>query len=320
MPPEAGLRHHPQLCSTDPGTGHESTEPLYGGMIERCPRCGIVATREIPTFEYDETYFVNEEHGGYAFDSVFSQTLDAKRFDAELANLEEEGLHGSVLDVGCATGTFLSRAASRGWQCTGVEIAEYARQRVSTELGIPVAASLADLPDDARFDLVTLHHVLEHIHEPLAFLTDEVAPRVGKRLLIEVPNFASLASKVHGPSWRDLRPDQHVLHFTPDTLPRIVEQAGFKIRRVYTLSEPLWSLRSTLYTLGLLRGLVRTPSHNGTLPKIDGTAGTRDITTYRPPTGLKGAATEMSRVLMSPVVGYLTRSGLAERLVVQAEL
>lgn len=320
MPPEAGLKNHPKLCTDDAATGHQSTKPLYGGALERCDRCGVVATRELPTFEYDETYFVDEDHGGYAFDSVFSQTLDAKRFDAELADLEDDGLHGSVLDIGCATGTFLSRAVSRGWQCTGVEIAHYARQRVNAELGVPVAASLDDLPETARYDLVTLHHVLEHIHEPLAFLTDEVAPRVGKRLLIEVPNFASLASKVHGPSWRDLRPDQHVLHFTPDTLPRIVEQAGFKIRRVYTLSEPLWSLRSTLYTLGLLRGLVRTPSHNGTLPKIDGTAGTRDITTYRPPTGLKGAATEMSRVLMSPVVGYLTRSGLAERLVVQAEL
>ncbi|MCU0304894.1 MAG: class I SAM-dependent methyltransferase [Thermoanaerobaculales bacterium] len=321
MTRDAGLRQLDHLGCLDGADGHAPTEPLYGGLLERCARCGLVATRERPAFEYDERYFVGDDTGGYAFDSVFAQTYDAKRFDDELGRIEASGLHGSVLDVGCATGTFLRRALARGWRCTGVEIADYARQRVQGELGVPVVASLAELPDDERYDLVTLHHVLEHIHDPLGFLRDEIRPRVGGRLLVEVPNFASLGSRVHGPGWRDLRPDQHVVHYTPTTLARLVERAGFRVREVTTLAEPLWSLRGSLYTLGLLRGLVWAPSHgNGAANGARPTASPADVTDYRPPVGLKKAATELSRLAMAPLVAALDRAGLSERLVVEARL
>ena len=317
MSAEVGLRQFTHLNCVNPSESHSPIEELYNGTLERCGRCGLVATHIQPSFAYDENYFVTEEFGGYEFDSSFSQTVDAQRFDAELEGLEAQGLLGSVLDVGCATGTFLQRAINSGWRCSGVEIADYARDRVQAELEIPVAASLADLPPGARYDVVTLHHVLEHIHEPLGFLSDEVRPRVGKRLLIEVPNFASLGSRVHGPSWRDLRPDQHVIHYTPETLGRLVEQAGFKVHRIYTLPEPLWSLHGALYTIGLLPGLVFAPNHEGKQPLNGQTAGTSDISDYRDPSGVKRAVTEFSRVLMSPVVGAIRKADLSERLVAE---
>jgi len=320
MPAETGLENYNHLNCVDGFDAHSSIEELYSGSLERCGRCGLVATHIQPTFLYDEDYFVSEENGGYAFDSTFTQLFDASRFEAELRGLEDQGLRGSVLDVGCATGAFLRHATHRGWRCSGVEIADYAREQVHAELGIPVAASLADLPADSRYDVVTLHHVLEHIHEPLGFLSDEIRPRVGKRLLIEVPNFGSLGSRVDGPHWKDLRPDQHVIHYTPETLGRLVEQAGFKVHRIYTLAEPLWSLRTTLYTLGLLKGLVWLPNPKDRQLPSGQVAGSGNADDYRPPTGLKRAATEMSRFLMAPVVGALKRAGLAERLVAEAEV
>ena len=320
MAAEAGLQLGGHTPCIDAEIPHAAVESLYGGVLVRCGRCGLVATRVQPSFDYDEGYFVSEETGGFPFDSTFSQTLDASRFDAELEGLEAQGLHGSVLDIGCATGTFLQRAIARGWQCSGVEIADYARERVHAELEIPVAPSLAELPPEVRYDVVTLHHVLEHIHEPLAFLRDAVRPKIGRRLLIEVPNFASLGSRVHGPRWRDLRPDQHVLHFTPSTLGRLVEQAGLRVRRVYTLADPLWSLRAALYTAGLLRGLVWCPNHDNDVPPAGQTTGTRDVTDYRRPTGLKRMATEASRILMAPVVSAVNKADLAERLVAEAEV
>jgi len=317
MKADAGLGQYAHLHCVGASQAHGPIEELYGGILERCGRCGLVATRRRPDFAYDENYFVGDETGGYAFDSVFSRTLDERRFDTELDGLEAQGLKGTVLDIGCATGMFLRRACARGWQGAGVEIADYARQRVQAELGVPVAANLAEIPPDKRYDVVTLHHVLEHIHDPLGFLADEVKPRVGRRLLIEVPNFASLGSRVHGPRWRDLRPDQHVLHFSPTTLARLLGQAGFKVKRVYTLTDPEWSLAGTLYTLGLLRGLVIPPNHDDDVVTGE-TAGTSDVSDYRPPTGLKRLATEGSRIVMAPVMWSIRRAGLGERLVAEA--
>ncbi len=298
---------------------HGDWQPLYGGVLRRCGRCGLVATHQIPEFDYDGDYFVGGESGGYDFDSPFSRAYDEARFNAELGQLENEGLTASVLDIGCATGVFLHYAQQRGWEIAGVEVAKYARERVSEELGVPIAGSLAELPEGQTYELVTLHHVLEHIHGPLAFLRDEVAPRVGRRLLIEVPNFASLPAKVHGPRWKDLRPEQHVYHYTPDSLSRMVESAGLKVRKVASLSEPLWSLRTAADTLRLLPNLVGASREEETPFEPGSTVGVQDVSDFQPPRGLRKVAADLAGVAMWPIVRTLEYRCHAQRLVVEAE-
>jgi SAM-dependent methyltransferase len=296
---------------------HPTSEPLYGGLLTQCPACGLVSTAAEPTFDYREAYFTAQGQGGYDFDSPFAQAYDAARFQAELRRQEATGLERSVLDIGCATGSYLVHAQRRGWAVAGAELSEYARDVASKRLGVPVHGALDQLPAGVRYPLVTLHHVLEHIPGPLAFLRDQVRPRVGRRLLLEVPNFEALASRVHGPRWRDLRPDQHLHHFTRKTLPPLVEQAGFRVLATYTLWEPLWSLRTGLDLLGLLPGLVRPPQHGAPAPLPP--ANVSDVERYTEPRGAKGLAVNASRLLFRPLVAGLEAAGRGDRLVVEAE-
>jgi len=304
--------------SWSPLCSHPEWVRIYGGLLSRCTACGLHATSAQPEFVYDETYFTEDGKAGYNFESEFARAHDAARFEPELRRIEARGLKGSVLDIGCANGAFLVHAQARGWEVAGVEVADFARERTSSLLGVPIASSLDGLPSGRRFDVVTLHHVLEHIHEPLPFLRDEVAPRVGRLLVVEVPNFSSLASRVHGPRWRDLRPDQHVFHYTPSILPRLLAQAGFRPVRVTTLWEPLWSLRTALNCLRLLPALVRRPRHDEPRPGA-GPAEVSDPASYRRPTGPKLVLTEASRLAFRPLVRSLEVAGLGERLVVEAE-
>ncbi len=296
---------------------HRSSTPLYGGLLLRCPACGLVRTGSDPRFLYDESYFVDHRSSGYDFDSVFARASDQARFGRELERLEAEGLRGRVLDVGCATGSFLAVAQARGWQVCGVEIAEFARRHAEQRLGVPVHASLDDLASGERFDLVTLHHVLEHVHEPVAFLRDALRPRVGRRLLVEVPNFASLASRAEGARWHDLRPEQHVHHFEPQTLCACLRAAGFRVLRIQTLWEPLWCLRAALRTLRWLPHLALPDRAHGAPA---GPVPPEDPSGWRPPKGVRRWATEASRVALLPLVRGLERAGLAERLAIEAEV
>lgn len=295
---------------------HPEVEPLYGGLLSRCSTCGWVATAAQPSFEYQQAYFTAEGKGGYDFDSAFARAQDEARFVPELERLEAQGLRGSALDIGCATGSFLWQAQRRGWSVAGVELADFAREVAQRRLGIEVQPSLDRLPSGARYGVVTLHHVLEHIPAPRAFLRDQVRPRVGRRLLVEVPNFGSLAARVHGPRWRDLRPDQHLQHFTPRTLSALLIGAGFRPVAVATLWEPLWSLRTAADVLGLLAGALRRPRP---VDAARGLAGVADVSTYAPPRGWKRVAVEGSRWVFLPLVAALRRAGLGERLVVEAE-
>ena len=295
---------------------HPRRQPVWGGVLSRCEQCGLVATPQVGDFEYAEDYFVGGECG-YDFDSPASRAIDAARFECELAMLEKRGLRGSVLDVGCAVGTFLVHAKQHGWDVEGVEIADFAREEATRRLGIDIKRDLSLLPAGRRYDLVTLHHVLEHIPEPAEFLAREVAPTVGGLLLIEVPNFASLDAQVHGPGWKDLRLEQHLHHFEPETLRGIVTAAGFEVRSVYTLAEPLFSLNAGKRMLLMLAGLARSrrfgpadvvPSQHGSAPN------------WTPPRGLRAAAIRAVHLGFLPLIRLLERTNRAERLVVEAQL
>ncbi len=294
---------------------HARRTPVWGGLLSRCQECGLVATEQIPRFEYGESYFV-EEGTGYDFDSPFAKAFDADRFERELDSFESRGLAGSVLDVGCAVGSFLAHAKARGWEIAGVELSAFARSEASRRLGIDVKASLAELPAGRRYDVVTLHHVLEHIHDPTDFLAREIAPRVGRLLLVEVPNFASLAAQSEGPRWKDLRPEQHVHHFDPQTLHAAVAAAGFEVLRIRTLVEPLWSFAAALRTLRTLRALAGPRSFGPEDLPAPGPAAAPD---WRPPRGIRGSVVGASRLAMLPIVRWIERTLRAERLVLEAQ-
>lgn len=303
------------LVSDRPGVcAHSQGDLLWGGMLYRCGDCGLVCTAEQPRFEYAEDYFVDGGKG-CDFDSPFSRAFDAERFEIECDELEAQGLRGSILDVGCATGTFLVHAKARGWEVSGVELVEFAREEARRRLGVEVVGSLGALPPGQRYDVVTLHHVLEHIEEPIPFLAQEVAPRVQNRLLIEVPNFASLGAQSDGPRWKDLRPEQHFYHFEPATLRAVVEASGFDVVRLYTLSESLWSLRAALRTLLTLRALagVREFSSDPRGP-VESDA----VPDWTPRRGFQAAVTNSSSWVFRPLVRWIERIRRAERLVVEA--
>lgn len=297
--------------------GHTQTQAIYGGLLRRCADCGLAVTSHAPRFDYAESYFVGEQNHGYDFESAFSTALDESRFTQELDRIEAEGLRGSLLDIGCATGHFLAIARARGWEIAGVELSAFARARASERTGVPIFESLADLEPGRRFDVVTLHHVLEHIEGPVEFLRDEVRPLVRHLLVIEVPNFASLASRAHGPRWRDLRPEQHLTHFTPESLEHCVRVAGFRVRRVQTLWGPLWSLRSSLETMRLLPALLHRRHREDIAPGP--VAAEADVSRWTPPSGWKQIATEASRLAFAPIVRALENARLAERLALEAE-
>jgi SAM-dependent methyltransferase len=296
---------------------HEDASPIYGGRLRLCLACGLVSTVDPARFDYVQGYFTADGAGGYDFDSVFARDQDAARFGSELQRLEAQGLKGSVLDIGCATGAFLAHAQARGWSVGGVELADFARARAQERLGVPLTACLADLPAGERFDVVTLHHVLEHIQEPLPFLRDEVKPRTKRLLLVEVPNFASLASRYYGSRWHDLRPDQHAHHYTRTTLANLMRDAGFRPVRTYSLWEPLWSLRAALGTLLILRAFLpgRRQEHRG----WEEPPAAADARAYQAPHGARLLATRLSWIMLQPLVSALEAASLGERLVLEAD-
>jgi SAM-dependent methyltransferase len=151
--------------------------------------------------------------------------------------------HGTLLDVGAAGGAFVKAAGEAGFVAMGVEptpaFAEFARSQVGVDVRTGTLQD-ADIGPDP-FDCITMWHVLEHIPDPLAHLTD-VRSRLadGGVLALEVPNFDSVMARELGAAWPGLHPDVHVNQFTPTSLQRVLIAAGFTDIRLATVSHGIY--------------------------------------------------------------------------------
>jgi 2-polyprenyl-3-methyl-5-hydroxy-6-metoxy-1,4-benzoquinol methylase len=136
---------------------------------------------------------------------------------------------GRLLDVGCGEGSFLDLAGRAGWQATGIDTdpeAVAAAQRAGVDARCETLAEHA--AGGSHYDAVTISHVLEHVPDPVALLEDAyVALRPGGTVWIATPNLLGAGHRHYGAQWWPLDAPRHLVVFSPASLRRAVEGAGF---------------------------------------------------------------------------------------------
>ena len=208
--------------------GVERGSPLLGdGFWPRCRR-GVL-----------EAY----GYRGLAHDSTERFLGQAMRFVPPVWEECEEIVHsvtgpprGRLLDVGCGDGYFLRIMRDLGWTVQGVEpdpkAAAFARAHGLDIIQSPIeAASLAS----NAFDVITTSHVIEHVLEPVAFLS--VARRALKPhglMYVFTPNAESWGHAMFGASWYPLEPPRHLHIFRPRNLVACAERARLQVVDVRT--------------------------------------------------------------------------------------
>lgn len=222
-----------------------------------CSRCGLV---QLSSLDHIEPSFYEN---GHMHDS---QPVSVQ---SELAQCQEDTtrrleqfkpvLAGKrLLDVGCGAGSFLMAAREYAQSVAGVE-PETGFQKHFSEHGLTVFKSIEDISSSYEFDIETLFHVLEHIKDPIAFLT-QVAGALrdrnsnhNKLCVIEVPhaNDALLTLYKNKKFSEFTYWSCHLYLFTEKTLQACAEKAGFKMIKMmqwqrYNLANHLYWLSNGL--------------------------------------------------------------------------
>jgi 2-polyprenyl-3-methyl-5-hydroxy-6-metoxy-1,4-benzoquinol methylase len=143
---------------------------------------------------------------------------------------------GRLLDIGCAWGGYLSRMARLGWSVYGIELNEAAATHAREVLGLKEVRSGSF--DDCRypdgfFDVIHLSMVLEHLHDPAAGIARIARMlRPGGQLILSVPDISGVEARLFREKSYTLQVPQHLHHFTPASIDRLLRQAGFRVERI----------------------------------------------------------------------------------------
>jgi SAM-dependent methyltransferase len=209
--------------------GGTSYEPVLEGRYDRlgatgypfrivcCRACGLARTLPVPdSKQYAQGFTLS------TCDERFTGQVDDSWSERIVGAVAHEIPHGRLLDVGCHAGSLVAAASARGFDAEGIDLDPYATQ-AGRQLGRPLrTGSLEDV--DGTFDAIVANHVLEHVHDLGSFfanLARLLAP--GGRAFLFSPCCAGLPARVMHERWMGWFPQQHVWHFTPETLTRVVE-------------------------------------------------------------------------------------------------
>lgn len=142
---------------------------------------------------------------------------------------------GRLLDIGCGNGGFLVLAAQAGWHVEGIDFDPVA-VATARGRGLSVRQGGSDMlsGEEEQFDVITLCHVIEHVHHPETLLRDIYKSlKPGGTLWLDTPNLNSVGARRFGGAWRDLDPPRHLVLFNPASLKSCLQAAGFTSLKQY---------------------------------------------------------------------------------------
>ncbi len=210
-------------CTLCQGTKYKTLYIFDKQQIAECQKCGLVRTTGEQSVDY-KNYHRDEVYDEF---SQYFRNIFKKRFDTLTKHKKNPG---KILDIGAATGNLLALFQDRGWEAWGIEPSNSAK--IAQKKNLKILQSnfeVAKLPK-IHFDIVVMNHTLEHVEDPVAVLTKIYSIlKMGGLVYIDVPNFGSLSSELAGRGWKYLLPNEHVHHFTPDSLQKCIRKSGFSI-------------------------------------------------------------------------------------------
>ena len=224
--------------------------------VVRCRECGLARLDPQPAAEelrryYPESYwFAPDESAASRMAEAYRRLVlrDHVRFVARALSGCERG---RLLDVGCGGGLFLGMMRERGYRVAGLDFSREAASVAWKRQQAPaVCGDLAHAPLRAgSFAGITMFHVLEHVHDPRAYLVaarELLAP--DGRLVVQVPNAASWQFRLLGRRWSGVDVPRHLFDFRDRDVERLLEACGMVVvrRKYFSLRDNPAGLASSV--------------------------------------------------------------------------
>lgn len=211
----------------------------------KCPRCGVALTDPYPS--EDTVQWLYEGRDSDNYDPVQETVMDwLKDFFARQDIRRIQTMAGrpplmTVLDFGTGNGRFAMacRDVFPGCRVDAVDLQTEPPASLSVASGIRYSPLEAFQKEAGCYDLIILRHVIEHVHDPLLFLSSLVQRLSPKGVLyLEVPNSDSAQTRFFSSSANAFFLPYHLFHFTRQSLGGFLMTVGLD-SRISTKTLPI---------------------------------------------------------------------------------
>lgn len=212
--------------------------------IWHCGNCSLRFTQNIPDEGAIAGYYQSDNYISHTntrkgliytlYHIVRKHTLRKKR---KLIATMVGKPSGSLLDIGSGVGIFCAYMQHKGWRVTAIEPAAAVRTAALKQYGLQSLPKEALFDMKEKFDIITLWHVLEHIHD-LHDTMNSLVQLVNSngRILIAVPNYTCLDATIYKNYWDGYDVPRHLYHFSPKAMQQIAQQHQLIVEKI----KPMW--------------------------------------------------------------------------------
>ncbi|UCH64872.1 MAG: class I SAM-dependent methyltransferase [Ignavibacterium sp.] len=220
-----------QLCLSD----------LNDNEIYKCNDCKIQFMNPQYTDEYLSDYYSHYTKEEPQWDEPLSYG-----HNYYMSLVEKYGAQkGNLLDIGSGKGHLIKEAKKRGWKPYGYDVDCSSVEYFSKKLNIKIFCGDFEKIDwkDKTFNMVSMHHVFEHLKDPISYLQiiDKILVKDGL-LFIALPNIKSLSSRMKfilekiglrkSNIGKYYDTSHHLFYYEPKTLKDVIKKRGYKILQV----------------------------------------------------------------------------------------
>lgn len=208
--------------------------------IKSCKSCGFRFTADAPAQENIGKYYKSEEYISHSNTQkgminklyhIVRNIMLARKW--KLVKSHTPGME--ILDIGCGTGYFLNFMKQKGYASTGIEVDDAARNFATQNFGLTVFSPeiISKEAPIQKYDIITLWHVLEHLHDAgkyLNWIFNSLKP--DGKLIIAIPNCTSPDAAYYKQFWAAYDVPRHLWHFSPSSFEKYLNKFDFSLMKI----------------------------------------------------------------------------------------
>jgi SAM-dependent methyltransferase len=142
-----------------------------------------------------------------------------------MTNLKKINHNSNILDIGCGSGVLLYRLRNAGfYNATGND--PFTKE-IITQSGETIISNKPFKDSQEKYDLVMMHHALEHVPNPVEVLKDiKKILKPNGQILIRIPYVDSYCWEQYKENWMQMDPPRHLYLHSEKSIQIMLKEVG----------------------------------------------------------------------------------------------